>query len=53
MKPKPFQADIKSRGPMFAQTIDEARSQSRSGTGYHTLDINDVIIGDPKVAAAT
>ena len=46
MKPKPFQVDIKSRGPMFSQIIGEARSQSRSGTGYHTLDINDVIVRD-------
>jgi hypothetical protein len=44
MKHKPFQVDIKSRGPTFSKVVNEARHRSQSETDYHTLDIADVIV---------
>ena len=46
MKHKPFEVEIKSRGPTFSKIIDEARRQARSVTEYHTLDMNDIILKD-------
>lgn len=46
MKHKPFQVDIKSRGPRFSKAIHEAQTQYQSRTDYDTLDISDVTLNN-------
>ncbi|KAL8718103.1 MAG: hypothetical protein Q9225_004725 [Loekoesia sp. 1 TL-2023] len=46
MKHKPFQVDVKSRGPTFSKIIFEARNRSRSDLESHTFNMDDVIVGN-------
>ncbi|KAL8918842.1 MAG: hypothetical protein Q9208_007099 [Pyrenodesmia sp. 3 TL-2023] len=44
MKHKPFEVNIRSRGPTFSRVIQEASNRARSETELHAFDIDDVIV---------